>query len=207
MLHACRLQYARRVGQLPVADRALLALAGRCGRCESQHLTCRFASSFFGVAAVLWLCRPPGTPNSDGSMVNATVTASVSCCNRSHRVSTRQQHHRIPKCCAMHRRTNHVPAIKQAAHIQHAQQSINDTRQSSSNAGDATQASVRLIRCDNVCPPETHRFGCLPQLAVRLVEAFAALVLVGQPLPAMAGEIIQGMPRVADGDTLQVRQH
>jgi len=55
MLHACRLQYARRVGQLPVADRALLALAGRCGRCESQHLGCR-TEGFLGVATVLLLC-------------------------------------------------------------------------------------------------------------------------------------------------------
>lgn len=155
---------------------------------------------------MLWLCRPGGTPNSDGSMVNATVTASVSCRNWPHSVLTRQQHYGISKCCAVHRRTKYSPAIKQATHIQHAQQSVDDTRLSS-NAGDASRASVRLICCVNVCPPDKYRFGCLPQLAVRLIEALAALVLVGQPLPAMAGEIIQGMPRVADGDTLQVRRH
>lgn len=107
-------------------------------------------------------------------------------------------------CCAAHRRTKHVPAIKQATHKQHAQQSIDDTRQRSSNAGDAFQAYAPLVRCGNLRPPDGRRFGCLPQLAVRLVEGLAALVLVGQPLPAMAGEIIQGMPRVADGDTLQI---
>ncbi len=138
-------------------------------------------------------------------MVNATLTASVSRRNWPHSVFTRQQHHNISKCCAVHRRTKYVPVIKQANHIQHAQQGVNDTRQGSS--GDASRASVRSIRCDIVCPPDKHRFGCLPQLAVRLVEALAALVLVGQPMPAMAGEIIQGMPRVADGDTLQVRRH
>lgn len=110
-------------------------------------------------------------------------------------------------CCAAHRRTKHVPAIRQATHKQHAQQSIDDTRQRSSNAGDAFQAYAPLVRCGNLRPPDGRRFGCLPQLAVRLVEGLAALVLAGQPLPAMAGEIIQGMPRVADGDTLQVRRH
>ena len=38
----------------------------------------------------------------------------------------------------------------------------------------------------------------------RLVGALAAFVLASQSLPATAGEIIQGTPRVADGDTLQV---
>lgn len=42
------------------------------------------------------------------------------------------------------------------------------------------------------------------KLSCRLVELLAAVVLTAQPLPAQAGEIIQGMPRVADGDTLQV---
>lgn len=135
-------------------------------------------------------------------MVNATVTASVSGRNWPHSVLTRQQYHGLSKCCAVHRRTTHVPAIKQATHIEHAQQSVDDTRQSSSV--DASRASVRLMWCDKLCPPDKHRFGCLPQMAVRVVEALAALVLVGQPVPAMAGEIIQGMPRVADGDTLQI---
>ncbi|DBA90564.1 TPA: hypothetical protein ACH3X1_003806 [Trebouxia sp. C0004] len=137
-------------------------------------------------------------------MVNATVTASVSCRNWSHSVLKRQQHHGISTCYTVRRRTTYVPAIMQATHMQHAQQSVDDKRQSSSIARDTSRVSVRLIRCDNVCPLDKHRFGCLPQLAVRLVEALAALVLVGQPSPAMAGEIIQGMPRVADGDTLQI---
>jgi len=154
---------------------------------------------------VLWLCRPGGTPRSDGSMVNATVTASVSCRNWPHSVLARQPHHGLSNCCAVHSRTKHVSAIKQATHIQHAQQSVVDTSLSSS--GDTSRASVRLIHCDNVCPPDINRFGCLPQLAIRLVEALAAVVLVGQPVRAMAGEIIQGMPRVADGDTLQVCRH
>ena len=38
----------------------------------------------------------------------------------------------------------------------------------------------------------------------RLIEAIAAFALVAHP--AMAGEIIQGTPRVADGDTLQVSE-
>ncbi len=138
-------------------------------------------------------------------MVNATLTASLSRRNWPHSVLTRQQHHNISKCCAVHRRTKSVPVIKQANHVQHAQQGVNAVRQSS--IGDASRASVRSISCEILCPPDKHRFGCLPQLAVRLVEALAALVLVGQPMPAMAGEIIQGIPRVADGDTLQVCRH
>ena len=138
-------------------------------------------------------------------MVNATVTASVSGRSWPHSVLARQPHHGLSNCCAVHRRTKHVSAIKQATHIQHAQPSVVDTSLSSSE--DTSRASVRWICCDNVCPPGVNRFGCLPQLAVRLVEALAAIVLVGQPVPAMAGEIIQGMPRVADGDTLQVWRH
>ena len=38
----------------------------------------------------------------------------------------------------------------------------------------------------------------------RLAEITACLSLMTQPFPAQAGEIIQGMPRVSDGDTLQV---
>ena len=133
-------------------------------------------------------------------MVNATVTPSVACRNWPHNVLRRQQHHGVTKNCAVHRRTKCLLAIKQTTHIQHAQQRVDDTR---NNAGDASRA---FVRCDIVCPHDKHRLGCLPQLAVKLFEALAALVLVGQPLPAMAGEIIQGMPRVADGDTLQVRR-
>ena len=44
----------------------------------------------------------------------------------------------------------------------------------------------------------------LVKLSCRFVEVIAAVVLTTQQLPAQAGEIIQGMPRVADGDTLQV---
>ena len=42
------------------------------------------------------------------------------------------------------------------------------------------------------------------RLARKVVEAIAAFILVAQPLPVLAGEVIQGVPRVADGDTLQV---
>lgn len=38
----------------------------------------------------------------------------------------------------------------------------------------------------------------------RLVEVIASLSLMTQPFSAQAGEVIQGMPRVSDGDTLQV---
>lgn len=38
----------------------------------------------------------------------------------------------------------------------------------------------------------------------RFVEITACLSLMTQTFPAEAGEIIQGMPRVSDGDTLQV---
>ena len=39
----------------------------------------------------------------------------------------------------------------------------------------------------------------------RLVEITASLSLITQVFPAQAGEIIQGVPRVSDGDTLQVQ--
>lgn len=45
----------------------------------------------------------------------------------------------------------------------------------------------------------------LETTSCRLVEMTASLILMTQPLPAQAGEIIQGMPRVSDGDTLQVQ--
>ena len=38
----------------------------------------------------------------------------------------------------------------------------------------------------------------------RLLGLTASLSLMTQPFPAQAGEIIQGMPRISDGDTLQV---
>ena len=38
-----------------------------------------------------------------------------------------------------------------------------------------------------------------------LLQAVAAATILAQPIPAWAGEVIQGVPRVADGDTLQVR--
>lgn len=43
------------------------------------------------------------------------------------------------------------------------------------------------------------------RLAHKVVEAVAAFILVAQPLPVLAGEVIQGVPRVADGDTLQIQ--
>ena len=42
-------------------------------------------------------------------------------------------------------------------------------------------------------------------LASTILQAVAAAVILVQPTPAWAGEIIQGIPRVADGDTLQVQ--
>lgn len=44
----------------------------------------------------------------------------------------------------------------------------------------------------------------LERVSCGLVEALAVFALVAQPLPALAGEIIEGIPRVADGDTLQI---
>ena len=37
-----------------------------------------------------------------------------------------------------------------------------------------------------------------------LLQGLAAATVLVQPTPAWAGEVIQGVPRVADGDTLQV---
>ena len=42
------------------------------------------------------------------------------------------------------------------------------------------------------------------RLACKIVQVLAAFAIVSQPLPGIAGEIIEGLPRVSDGDTLQV---
>lgn len=39
--------------------------------------------------------------------------------------------------------------------------------------------------------------------ASSLLQILAAATILAQPSPAWAGEVIQGTPRVADGDTLQ----
>lgn len=44
----------------------------------------------------------------------------------------------------------------------------------------------------------------LLKVSCRLIETLATVSLLTHPLPAMAGEIIQGSPRVSDGDTIQV---
>lgn len=41
-------------------------------------------------------------------------------------------------------------------------------------------------------------------VASTILQALAAAVILVQPASALAGEVIQGIPRVADGDTLQV---
>ncbi|KAL3144151.1 hypothetical protein ABBQ32_003939 [Trebouxia sp. C0010 RCD-2024] len=44
----------------------------------------------------------------------------------------------------------------------------------------------------------------LLKVSCRLIETLATVSLLTHPLPAMAGEIIQGSPRVSDGDTIQI---
>lgn len=40
-----------------------------------------------------------------------------------------------------------------------------------------------------------------------LLQGLAAAIVLVHPTPAWSGEFIQGIPRVADGDTLQVQHH
>jgi len=97
--------------------------------------------------------------------------------------------------------------IKQACHTYPARTSLK-TAQKQSTPALAVGGAKHPTRNESISWPANPSCGCYPQSLVRLtsrvVEALAAFALVTQPLPALAGEIIQGTPRVADGDTLQV---
>ena len=67
---------------------------------------------------------------------------------------------------------------------------------------------IQLVRCSGCSMIPMWSPANLAELLVkvscRLVGTIAALSLVTHPAPAHAGEVIQGMPRISDGDTLQV---
>lgn len=57
---------------------------------------------------------------------------------------------------------------------------------------------------NHVCIRSPNLAEVLLKVSCRLIEALATLSLLTQPLLAVAGEIIQGTPRISDGDTIQV---
>lgn len=82
------------------------------------------------------------------------------------------------------------------------------TRRGASGSGHPSDG-IQLVRCSGSTQTSMWSPANLAELLVkiscRLVETVAALSLVTQPAPAHAGEVIQGMPRISDGDTLQVK--
>lgn len=81
------------------------------------------------------------------------------------------------------------------------------TRSNASGSGHWSDG-IQLLRCSGSSMTPMWSPANLAELLVkvscRLVGTLAALSLVTQPAPAHAGKIIQGMPRISDGDTLQV---
>lgn len=81
------------------------------------------------------------------------------------------------------------------------------TRSSVTGSGHSSDG-MQPVRCSGSSQTSAWSPANLAELLLevssRLVETVAALSLVTQSAPAHAGEIIQGMPRISDGDTLQV---
>lgn len=104
-------------------------------------------------------------------------------------------------CCT--RSPSRVPLIQHLCHSQQADTKAGLLRRPSG----AQRLSVRA---------EAQRFSVRPEApgtqlagkwrsaaASSLLQVLAAATVLAQPGSAWAGEVIQGMPRVADGDTLQ----
>lgn len=94
---------------------------------------------------------------------------------------------------------------RQVCH-QRAPQCSAVTCSSASGSGHSSDGK-QLVRCSGSsqnCRLPADLAELLVKVSCRLVGTIAALSLVTQPAPAHAGEIIQGMPRISDGDTLQV---
>lgn len=140
-------------------------------------------------------------------MVNARlhVTTSCQCYQCPQRLQSRHQISRMSEVSRrLHRRTEANAVIKQACTL-HSARRLAALELPNGSTTRLELHGTKCNRCsDDICPSGNGLFGCFPHLASRLLEALAALVLVAQPAPAIAGEIIQGTPRVADGDTLQV---
>ena len=77
-----------------------------------------------------------------------------------------------------------------------------------SSASSSSSNEPQLVKGSKCSQARTWAAASLTELLVkvscRLVGTIATLSLMTQPLPAQAGDIIQGMPRVSDGDTIQV---
>ena len=142
-------------------------------------------------------------------MVNAYLHASPSCPYHTLPLGRRtqaSQRNTFGASQAIYWRNGHQQPIKQTCHKHRI-------RWCAAERG-PQGVSIHASHCDkhrscnaSACPAGIRLpsvLTLLERVSCGLVEALAVFALVAQPLPALAGEIIEGIPRVADGDTLQV---
>lgn len=183
-------------------------LAGRFCKRTSQHKGRRRPRLVDLFSCTARPCTQERSSPS-GNMVNARLHATISCqfYQRPQGLQARHQTSRVFEVNRrFHRRTAATAVIKQACRCHlHCARRLPVLEHPKGSVRRLEMHGKTCNNCsDDTCRSKNGLFGCFPHLVLRLVEALAALVLVAQPMPAIAGEIIQGTPRVADGDTLQV---
>lgn len=142
-------------------------------------------------------------------MVNAFSTAAAVYPHQAwpQRANHGKSHQRVPCAC----KCTHTPRPVGGGALNTRQPRCSAAQLKSTTGSVLTRSNNSQTRFKSLKPS----YACTPRLPVelaalllkvscRLIETLATVSLLTHPLPAMAGEIIQGTPRVSDGDTIQV---
>ena len=139
-------------------------------------------------------------------MVNAPTMAAAACQHQPWPQRTKPSKHLSYACALSFKARPGIVRLKYRQVCHQRAQCSAVTRSSASSSGHSSDG-IQFMRCSGssqICRSPANLAELLVTVSCRLVGTIAALSLVTQPAPAHAGEIIQGMPRVSDGDTLQV---
>ena len=142
-------------------------------------------------------------------MVNAPTAAAAAVCQ--HQAWPQGANHsscRQPVPCVLKFAPRSRPVGAGAIHIRlprctAAMPSTRSVSSCSNNSRQSLKGSRSGQSCTSTSSPN-HFAELLLKASRRLIETLATVSLLTHPLPALAGDIIQGTPRVSDGDTIQV---